>query len=428
MTPAAATDLPTSDRSTSGSPTSSSPRSGSPDFDAAAVDALTAADLVARGSQKWTTFPGTLGAWVAELDLPLAPPVTRALHAAVENATFGYLPVDLVRDTARACADWYARTTGWEFDTSDVRLVPDVLTALRITLDHVTGPGSTAVVTTPAYMPFLTRPGLVGHGLATVAAAQDEAGRWVHDLDALDATLGSIDGPALLVLCNPWNPVGRVLTPEELLAIAEVVERHGATVFSDEIHAPLLLDDVAHVPYASLNEVTAGHTVTAVSASKAWNLAGLKCAQIITTSPRLREILQRPATLAGYEPATIGLVANVAAYDDGGPWLEGARDYLRGNRDAFVDALGGAIPAAVPTHVEGTYLQLVDLTGVRSPSGAALPADLGAFFREHAGVAITDGGLCGAPGHIRVNLGMPRPLLLEAAAALGRAVDGLDAA
>ncbi|TGO06582.1 MalY/PatB family protein [Serinibacter arcticus] len=399
-----------------------------PDLDTAAVDALTAADLVARGSQKWTTFPGTIGAWVAELDLPLAPPITRALHGAVENATVGYLPVDLVRDTARACSDWYRRTSGWDFPASDVRLVPDVLTALRVTLDHVTGPGSTAVVTTPAYMPFLTRPGLVGHGLRTVAAAQDGTGRWAHDLDALDATLASIEGPALLVLCNPWNPVGRVLTAEELLAISEVVERHGATVFSDEIHAPLLLDDVAHVPYASLNETTAQHTVTAVSASKAWNLPGLKCAQMIATTPRLREILQQPATLAGYEAATIGLVANIAAYDDGGPWLAGARDYLRGNRDAFVGALASAIPDAVPTHLEGTYLQLVDLRDVRSPSGAALPDDLGAFFREHAGVAITDGALCGAPGHIRVNLGMPRPLLLEATAALGRAVLDLDAA
>ncbi len=413
---------------TSPAPDLDTARTPRPDLDPAAVDALTVDDLVARGSQKWTTFPGTIGAWVAELDLPLAPPITRALHEAVDTATFGYLPVGLVQDAARACADWYRRTTGWELAASDVRLVPDVLTALRITLDHLSGPGSTAVVTTPAYMPFLTRPGLVGHGLRTVAAGRDEAGRFVHDLDALDATLASIDGPALLVLCNPWNPVGRVLTTDELLGVAEVVERHGATVFSDEIHAPLPLDDVPHVPYASLNATTADHTVTAVSASKAWNLPGLKCAQLITTSPRLRQVLQQPATLAGFEPATIGLVANIAAYDEGGPWLAGARDYLRGNRDAFVAALATAIPDAVPTHVEGTYLQLVDLRAVRSPSGAPLPDDLAAFFREHAGVALTDGALCGAPGHVRVNLGLPRPLLLEATAALGRAVDALGTA
>ncbi|PWD52464.1 aminotransferase class I/II [Serinibacter arcticus] len=361
------------------------------------------------------------------MDFPVAPPVTRALQRAVADSAFGYLPTSLVAETKRACADWYARTTGWAPAVADIHLVPDVLTALRVTLDHVTGPGTTAVVTTPAYMPFLTRPELVGHGLRTVAAARDADGRWVHDLEALDATLASIDGPALLVLCNPWNPVGRVLSREELLAIAEVVERHGATVFSDEIHAPVLLDDdAAHVPYASLSPATAEHTITAVSASKAWNLPGLKCAQLLATGTRHREILARPATFAGYEPATIGLVANTAAYDLGGPWLEGARTYLRENRDAFAAAIAEAIPDAVATRPEGTYLALVDLRAVRSASGAALPDDLGAFFRDHAGVAITDGALCGAPGFVRFNLALPRPLLLEAVAALGSAVDALD--
>ncbi|GMA32603.1 MalY/PatB family protein [Litorihabitans aurantiacus] len=406
--------------------TSRSDLTATPAFDAAAVDTLTREDLLARGSLKWTAYPEAIGAWVAELDLPVAGVVTDALRTAVDQQLFGYLPTGLVRETARACADWYGRTAGWRLDPEDVRLVPDVLTALRVTLDHVTGPGTTAVVTTPAYMPFLTRPELVGHRLRTVAARQDPSGRWEHDLEALDATLASIDGPALLVLCNPWNPVGRVLTRAELTAIAEVVERHGATVFSDEIHAPVVLDDVPHVPYASLSEATANHTITSVSASKAWNLAGLKCAQIIATGDRLRAVLRAPATLTGYEPATLGLVAGIAAYDDGGPWLTGARTYLAGNRDAFVAALARALPDAVPTHVEGTYLQLVDLRRVRTRGGSELPTDLAAFLLREGGVAVTDGALCGAPGQIRVNLGLPRPLLLELAAALGTAVAALD--
>lgn len=394
-------------------------------FDAAQVDGLSAEQLRASGSLKWTGFPGSVGAWVAEMDFPVAAPVTRALQRAVADGAFGYLPPALVAGTKRACADWYARATGWEPDVAGIHLVPDVLSALRITLDHITGPDTTAVVTTPAYMPFLTRPELVGHRLATVAARQDGDGRWEHDLDALDATLAAVDGPALLVLCNPWNPVGRVLTREELLAIADVVERHGATVFSDEIHAPVLLGDAAHIPYASLDERTANHTITAVSASKAWNLPGLKCAQLIATSARHREILACPATLAGYEPATIGLVANTAAYDDGGTWLEGARAYLRENSDALVDALATAIPDAVVTRPEGTYLALIDVRTVRTASGDPLPDDLGAFFRERAGVAITDGALCGAPGFARFNLALPRPLLLEAVASLAAAVDGV---
>lgn len=391
-------------------------------FDVAAAEGTTAQELRDRGSLKWTAFAPAIGAWVAEMDFLVAPPVTRALQEAVAISAFGYLPPSLVQRTKQACVDWYGRTTGWTPEVDGLWLVPDVLGALRITLDSITGPGTTAVVTTPAYMPFLTRPELVGHAIATVAATTDEDGRWIHDLDALDATLAAIEGPALLILCNPWNPVGRALTREELLAISEVVERHGATVFSDEIHAPVLLGDATHLPYASLNETTANHTITAVSASKAWNLPGLKCAQLIATAPAHREILARPETLAGYEAATIGLVANIAAYDDGGPWLEGALDYLRGNAEAFGEALAVAIPDAVHTAPEGTYLAWADLSGVRTASGAPLPDDLGAFFREHAGVALTDGALCGRPGSIRFNLGLSRPLLLEAVTALGDAV------
>lgn len=398
------------------------------EFDATAFDALTAEELRARGSLKWNAFPGTIGAWVAEMDLPLAPPIRAALHGAVEDGAFGYLAPELAERARRACRDWYARETGWEIAPDGVWLVPDVLVALRIALDHVAGVGSVAVVTTPAYMPFLTRPQEFGHDVVVAPARQGPDGEWLHDLDALDTALAeaarrsAVAGArALLVLCNPWNPVGRVLTRVELEAVEAVVARHDALVFSDEIHAPLRYDGAAHVPYASLDEVAARHTVTAVSASKTWNLPGLKCAQLIATGPEVQRALRAPGVFASVEAATIGVLANAVAYREGGAWLTGALDYLDGNRAAFAEEIA-AIPGARHTPPEGTYLAWVDLREVVPPSGTELPEELGTFFRERAGVALTDGAACGAPGFVRFNLALPRPLLREAVRAMAAAI------
>ncbi|WP_454296317.1 MalY/PatB family protein [Salana multivorans] len=395
-------------------------------FDAALTDATTAEELRRRGSLKWTAFPGSIGAWVAEMDFLPAARVRAALTDAVNMGAYGYISPVLATRARQAASDWYARECGWEVPPASIHLVPDVLQGLRVALDHIAGAGSVAVVTTPAYMPFLTRPQAVGHDVVLAEAMVDDDGVWRHDLEALDAALAeasersrAVEARALLVLCNPWNPVGRVLTREELLAIAEVVNRHDALVFSDEIHAPLRFGGLPHVPYASVDERAAAHTVTAVSASKTWNLAGLKCAQLFASAPELAEALRQPAALAGLEPSTVGVLANAVAFEVGEPWRAAVLDYLDGNRDAFAAAMA-RIAGARHTPPEGTYLAWVDLREARTAAGEALPEDLGTFFREEAGVALTDGALCGAPGFVRVNLATPRPILEELAAAIAQ--------
>lgn len=396
-------------------------------FDPTAFDTLTAEQLRERGSLKWSVHPGAAEAWVAEMDLPPAREITAALTHAVAEGAYGYLPPALAHRTREACAAWYRRTTQWDVEARDVFLVPDVLAALEVTLRTVAGPGAVAVVTTPAYMPFLTRPGMLGHEVLTAPAVPDSCGLWSYDLETLDRVLGEAAARsrlagrrAVLVLCNPWNPVGRVLTRPELHGIAEVVERHDALVFSDEIHAPIRYDGAAHVPYGSVSEATARHTVTATSASKAWNLAGLKCAEIVVTDPELRAVLERPETLVGREPSTLGALAGAVAFEQGEGWLALALDYLDGNRQAFareIASIGGA-RYAMP---EGTYLAWIDLRDV-APGGRALPVDLAKFFLD-AGVAVVDGAACGAPGCVRVNLALPRPLLVDAARAIVEAVN-----
>jgi len=185
------------------------------------------------------------------------------------------------------------------------------------------------------------------------------------------------------------------------------VDDAGARVFSDEIHAPLVHPGAVHRPYASLSPVTAGHTVTATSASKAWNLPGLKAAQLILSNAEDAAHWGRVGALYTHGASTPGVLAATAAYDVGEAWLDNVLRYLEGNRRLLGELLAERLPAVRWTPPEGTYLAWLDCREL------GLPASAGEFFLERAGVAMVDGPECGAPGagHVRLNFATPRPLL-----------------
>jgi cysteine-S-conjugate beta-lyase len=366
-------------------------------------DRIDVATLRRAGGLKWSLYPDAIGAFVAEADFGTAPAVTAALHAAVDAGAFGYLPDATARARSAAYAAWSADRYGWAVEPADVRPVADVVAGLIAAIEHFSEPGTAVILPTPAYMPFVTVPGSLGREVIQVPLCPD--GR--YDLDALDAAFAA--GGNLLVLCNPHNPVGRVLTPDEMLAVAAVVERHGGRVFSDEIHAPLVFTGARHVPYASLSPVTAGHTLTATSASKAWNLPGLKCAQIVLGNDADREKWATVGLLAEHGAATLGVIASTAAYAEGGPWLADVLSYLDGNRRLLGELVAELLPGVGYTPPEGTYLGWLDFRG-------AGPAEPAPYFLEKAGVAMTDGALCGEAGRGfgRFNFALPRPVLREA--------------
>ncbi|HEU0165206.1 MAG TPA: aminotransferase class I/II-fold pyridoxal phosphate-dependent enzyme, partial [Thermomicrobiales bacterium] len=222
----------------------------------------------------------------------------------------------------------------------------------------------------------------------------------------------------LLILCNPHNPIGRVLTKDEMVKISEIVDRHNGRVFSDEIHAPLRYEGQTHVPYASVNGVAAGHTITAIAASKAWNLAGLKCAQLILSNEADAARWKEIGMFAGHGASTVGVIASIAAYNDGREWLAEITEYLDGNRRYLSDLVAQHLPGVVYNQPQGTYLAWLDFRNT------GLDGNLAEFFREHAKVALTDGGACGEIGqrHIRFNFAMPRPLLETAVTRMGGAL------
>ena len=379
-----------------------------------AFDAITELELRVAGSLKWTMFPDTIGAFVAEMDFGVAPVITAAIDEALAAGLTGYLPQHLDDALREATARRYIERHDWALAPDRVRLVPDVIVALEFTIKNLTSPDAAIIVPTPAYMPFLSVPQRLGRRVIEVPSIQ-VAGRWVLDLDGVREAFAA--GGEMLVLCNPHNPLGTVATRDELLQVAEVVADAGGTVFADEIHAPLVYAPATHIPYASISSVAAAHTVTAASASKAWNLAGLKCAQIIFSNTESLERWDADGGWTGHGTSTLGAVANLAAYTSGQVWLDDVVSYLDGNRRLLAELVED-LPGVHVTMPEGTYIALLDFRDT------GLTGDLGAWFREHAGVAMTDGAACGeaAVGFARFVFAMPQPILREAIERIGRAL------
>jgi len=382
-------------------------------------DLLTLEHLRARGDVKWERYPHLIGAWVAEMDFGTAPPIVQAMQTAVEGGSFGYQQDHLVTSLSAACAAWQRDAYGWEVPASAVHRTSDVIRAFETFLDHFTRPGSPVILCTPAYMPFLRLPAVLGRSWIDVPMLGTPGEGWTLDLDGIDAAFAA--GAGSIMLCNPHNPLGKVYTRAELEALSEVVARHpGARVFSDEIHAPIIFDGLTHVPYATVSDVAAEQVFTATSASKGWNLPGLKCAQIIVTAQQDRETWDRVGFFASHGASTIGMIANTAAYTSGGRWQADVLAYLEGSRDLLTALVAEHLPGVGFRSPDGTYLAWLDM---RETPAADAPA---AFFEEHAGVRGTEGAECGpvGAGFFRYNFATPRPIMERTIVAMADALAG----
>ncbi len=378
-------------------------------------DNVTVENLRHKGAVNWSTNPEKLGAFVAEMDFGTAPEVVQALRDATDRGMFGYLPDVLSEKLSIATSGWYTTQYGWTVPAERIHPVADVLTALRLTLEHYSAPGSRIIVPTPTYMKFLSVAKSMGRDVIEIPLIWNNE-RDEIDLEALDRAFH--DGGGILLLCNPFNPLGRVFTQEELVDISDVVARNGGRVFADEVHAPLVYDGSRHVPYASVSEAAASHTITGTSAAKAWNLAGLKCAQIILSNDADAELWTTVGSEASHGASTLGVIANTAAYNDGAPWRDQVLNYLDTNRRVLGEHLSALIPEIGYQPPDGTYVAWLDCRALKLGPN---PAE---FFREKAGVALTDGARCGEVGRgfVRLIFATPRPILEREVEQMARAV------
>ena len=372
-------------------------------------DGLTVEVLRDRGGLKWGRYPQSLGGWVAEMDFGTSPAVIEMLGHVTARREFGYLGPAAEAAVREATADWSARRYGWDLAPEQVHVIGDVIEGVRLAITHFSPPDSPVILPTPAYMPFFEVPETVGRDLIEVPMATTE-GRSTFDLEAIDQAFAS--GGHALILCSPYNPLGRVFAADELSALADVVDHRGGRVVSDEIHAPLVYAGHRHIPYASLSPTTAAHTLTVVSPSKGWNLPGLKSAQMIVSNDEDAATWQSLGVWPAHGASTPGVWSSVAAYGDTSGWLDAVVAYLDGNRRYLADLLAAKLPQVGYRMPEGTYLAWLDVRTLD------LPEDAAAHLRSSAGLAVVDGAACHGPGHLRLNFATSRPILEQMVSAL----------
>ncbi|KAA8967659.1 MalY/PatB family protein [Mycobacterium sp.] len=379
-------------------------------------DRLTEEQLRRRKTIKWNHFgPDVLALWIAEMDFPTAPAVLDAIRGCVDNEEFGYPPFGEA-DLPQATAQWCELRYGWPARPEWVHVVPDVLKGMEAVVNFLTRPESPVVLPVPAYMPFFDVLRVTGRQRVEIPTPQDASGRYVLDLDALDAAFAG--GAGSLILCNPNNPLGTAYTHDELRAIVDIAAAHQARVIADEIHAPLVYGR-PQVAAASVSDTAAETVVTLLSASKGWNLPGLMCAQVVLSNSRDNDEWHRVNMLHKMGASTVGIRANIAAYRHGGPWLDELLVYLRANRDHLVRALPEAAPGVKVNTPEATYMSWVDFRALNLPSE---PAE---YLLSKAKVALSPGlpfGPTVSSGFARLNFATPRAILDRAIEAIAAAL------
>lgn len=353
-----------------------------------------------RTSLKWRAFPDdVLPAWVAEMDARPCPPVVEAVTAALSRGDTGY-PV--AGPFAEAFAGFAKRRWDWPVDPDTTMLVPDVMIGIEELLHALTGPEAAVVVSPPCYDSFYGFVESVGRRLVVARLGPDQR----LDPAVLEAAFAETGPGSAYILCNPQNPTGTVHTPDELATVARLAAEHDVLVVSDEIHAPLVRPGVQFTPYLSLPEAAAG--IAVVSASKAFNLAGLKAA-LAVPGPAAVEPLGRLHEVVTHGAGHLGVIAQTAAYESGPAWLDQLRDEIAENRALLTRLLAASLPEVVVTPADATYLAWLDCT----PLGLDDPA---ATFLSRGRVAVSAGTRYDhtATGWVRFNLGTSPAVIEEA--------------
>ncbi|KUO18295.1 MalY/PatB family protein [Streptomyces dysideae] len=367
--------------------------------------ALTLDRLRSRTSMKWRTYPDdVLPLWVAEMDVPLAEPVVRALTEALALGDTGY-PAGT--SYAEALADFADKRWGWEgLAVERTAIVPDVMLGVVEMIKLVTGPGDAVVVNPPVYPPFYQ---FVEHMDRQVIEAPLGTDLRI-DMGALEEAFRRAvtdRAHAAYLLCSPHNPTGTVHTAAELAAVAALADRHGVRVVADEIHAPLTAGGVDFVPYLSVPGAERG--LSLMSASKAWNLAGLKAALAVAGPAAAADLARLPEEVS-HGPSHLGIIAHTAALRDGTDWLDALLAGLDDNRRLLADLLAEQLPAITYRPGDGTYLAWLDCRALGLGDD---PADV---FLHRGRVALSSGVPfgTGGTGHVRLNLATSPELLTEA--------------
>lgn len=365
-------------------------------------------DRRATNSYKWDSAPeGVLPMWVADMDFRTAPDIIDALQKRVAHGIFGYTRVpDAYYD---AVTSWFSRRHGWDIDREWIIYTSGVVPAVSAVIKAMTVPGDKVIVQTPVYNCFFSS--IRNNGCEIVSnPLRRTADTYEMDFDALERCAADPRAKVML-LCNPHNPAGRVWTPDELTRLGNICLRNGVTVVADEIHCELVYQGFKYTPFASLSDAFLHRSVTCLSPSKAFNIAGLQIANIVAFDNDLRSRIDKAININEVcDVNPFGVAATIAAYNEGEEWLNQLVDYLHGNYEAMAEFCRRELPEFPITRLEGTYLVWMDCSSLGMPSDALEHALL-----DDARLWLNAGTMYGAEGegYMRWNIACPRSVMLD---------------
>ena len=362
-----------------------------------------------RTSVKWTEYPPeVLPLFVAEMDYPLAPGLSRVLHERIAASDSGY--VGSPGELPAAFADFAERRWGWRPGLGGIRTTTDVSVAIVETLRQAIEPGDGVVITTPVYPPFVDFVIEAGGVVVDVplVEAVDRPGGYALDLAGIDRAFAA--GARVMLLCHPHNPLGIIHPADDLGTLAASAARHDVIVISDEIHAPLVHAGQTFTPFLSISDAARAQTVTVTSASKAFNLAGFKCALMIAESERTVALLDAMSFEVGARTSILGLHASVARFREDEEWLDGTIAAIQASSELLATLLAAMLPEVAYRPPRAGFLAWLDF---RALGWGDAPAERILADAKVALVPGLDFGPAGA-GFARLNLACSPEVLTEA--------------
>ena len=375
------------------------------------MKALNLSELQTHRSEKWRAFPhDVLPLPVAEMDFPVADPIRETLREMVDRSDLGYLGP--IPEMGIAFAGFAQRRWGWSVDPLQVRIAADVGVGVVEVLRVITKPGDKILINSPVYPNFWTWCNETHLQQVDVPLTESETevngSHWILDWDGIEKAYKS--GIKAHLICNPHNPLGRVYTREELSRLADLAKAHNVYILSDEIHAPLTFPEQGFTPFLAISETTREVGITITAASKGWNIAGLKCAIIVTQNSKVYETLNAIAPATHYRASLLGAFATVAAFEKGEPWLEDVMVELDHNRKLIAELIAAKTPGVGYRIPHCSYLAWLDLTAF------TLGEDPSAVLIEKAKVACVQGLRFGPQStqYVRLNFATSPEILEEA--------------
>ena len=368
-------------------------------------------------SYKWDVKDGELPMWVADMDFEVAPPIKRAIVQRAEHGIFGYTAIP--DEYFEAISSYWGRRHGYAIPVEHMIYSNGIVAAISSIVRKLTTPAENVLVQAPVYNIFYNS--IVNNGRNVISSdLVYDGAEYSIDFEDLERKL-ALKQTSLMILCNPHNPVGKIWTREELARIGELCYKHGVTVLSDEIHCDITDPKDAYTPFASVSDLCRRISVSAVAASKTFNIAGLQSACIYAEDPVIRHRVWRGLNTDEVgEPNAFSMTANIAAFTECDAWVDEMLDYVFENKRIACDFINTEIPGLKATYSKATYLLWIDISGVVEDS-----VDFCEKLRESTGLYISDGEEYGACGKsfVRMNLATQRERIIDGLNRLKKGVE-----